>query len=112
MARQVLTEKASAKEVLEKTSAKAQVNYQLAAALAQKIGAVFGKIFYSIMNAKEMCSSGTKQLQILDALKGSSISSQPQHDKSSSWADSNSNQSGFNKPKWQQSLEEAKARIR
>lgn len=43
-ARQVLLEKAATKEALDKTSAKAQVNYALAATLAQKIGEKLGRM--------------------------------------------------------------------
>lgn len=91
VAKQVLREKASAVEVLDKTSTKAQVNYALAAALAQKIG--------------------TKQAAILELLKtsgpGGSASpspsssypaSPPQGGQAPSWSSTSSARSSSEPP--------------
>lgn len=111
-ARQALQEKAAVMETLDKNSAKADVNYKLAAVLATKIS--------------------TKQSQLLSQLRASSNDQHTSSYSSSSYStpvsstghSSSSASSGYSssymssnntdgpKWKWQQSLEEAKERLK
>jgi len=103
-AKQVLLEKTSTGEVLDKASAKSQANYALAAKLAQRIGEKQNELLELLrMNPLAAGTSST------NSTNSSSTSS------SSTSSNRSSSGSGSGRPyaaPWEKSLEEARERIR
>lgn len=101
-ARKTLIEKASAKEAQEKTSSKALANFALASKLANKIGAMTGR---APPPPPPPSAPQTRFRERQDEAP-------PSPSYSDSTSDSSYSSYTFQKPKWQESLEEAKERMK
>ncbi|KIZ00689.1 hypothetical protein MNEG_7277 [Monoraphidium neglectum] len=117
-ARQVLTEKASTREILERTNSRAQINYTLASKLADKIGSVQQRLVEQLGGAstggstaqpprqqqQQQQPSLQEERRPAQAAGGDVSSSGGGGDFASSYAP--------RRPAWESSLEEARARIK
>ncbi|KAI8463708.1 MAG: hypothetical protein J3K34DRAFT_136984 [Monoraphidium minutum] len=103
-ARQVVTEKASTKDVLERTNARAQVNYQLASKLADKIGRVQLQLVQMLApgDAPRPSAAPAAAPPPAAAAPGPSAPQQPAGTEP---------QYAPRKPDWEASLEAARARL-